>query len=414
MRWRLIRENAPATAASVPGTLLRARAAVSVLFFVNGVLYANLVPRLPDLKDSLDLSNAALGSGIAGMPLGALVGGLLVPPVITRLGSATVASVGLVVPALALAALSLAGGWAAFFVLMLAFGASDAAADAGQNAHGFRVQRRYGRSLVNGFHGLWSVGAVVGGLLGSAAAGLQVPLTLHLGSCAVVFSVLALTTRRFLLPGPEDAERVQPDPASSARRGLRGVAGRTVLLLAAAGALSASAAFVEDAAASWSALFMRDVVGSGAATAGLAFVIMQVAMTVGRLTGDRVVDRLGQRLVGRLGGAAVTVGAGLALAVPTTTTTLAGFALAGLGVATLVPAALHAADELPGLPAGLGITVVSSALRLGFLASPVLVGAVADASNLRAALLTVPVAGLIALVATGLLVPRSSRARATG
>ncbi|MFC3688815.1 MFS transporter [Aquipuribacter hungaricus] len=389
-------------------TLHRARTAVSVLFFLNGVLYANLVPRLPDLKAALGLDNAALGAGIAAMPLGALVGGLLVPPLIRRLGSATVASVGLVVPAVALAALSLSGGWAAFAALMLAFGASDAAVDAGQNAHGFRVQRRYGRSLVNGFHGLWSVGAVAGGLLGSAAAGLGVPLTVHLGSCAVLFTLLALATRRSLLPGPEDAER-EPAASGPDRRGPRRVAGRTVVLLGAAGALAASAAFVEDAAASWSALFMRDVVGSGAATAGLAFVTLQVAMTVGRLTGDRVVDRLGQRLVGRLGGAAVAVGAGLALAVPTTATTLAGFALAGLGVATLVPAALHAADELPGLPAGLGITVVSSALRLGFLASPVLVGAVADASSLRGALVTVPVAGLLTLLATGLLVPGRSR-----
>ncbi len=262
------------------------------------------------------------------------------------------------VPALALVAVPLSGAWATFAVRMFAFGASDAAVDAGQNAHGFRVQRRYGRSLVNGFHGLWSVGAVVGGVLGSAAAGLQIPLPVHLSTCAVVFTVLALTTRRLLLPGPEDAER-EPAPADPAdpagvRRGLSGVARRTVLLLLAAGVLSASAAFVEDAAASWSALFMREVIGTGAATAGLAFVTLQVAMTVGRLTGDRVLDGLGQRLVGRLGGAAVAVGAGLALAVPSTATTLAGFALAGLGVATLVPAALHAADELPGLPAGLG------------------------------------------------------------
>ena len=199
------------------------------------------------------------------MPLGALVGGLLVPPLIQRLGSATVASVGLVVPALALAAVPLSGGWAAFAVLMFAFGASDAAVDAGQNAHGFRVQRRYGRSLVNGFHGLWSVGAVVGGLLGSAAAGLQVPLPVHLSTCAVVFTVLALTTRRLLLPGPEDAER-EPAPrrlsGAGAGRGLRGVARGPCSCCWRRGCSLRPRRSSRTPAASWSSLFMRQVVGT--------------------------------------------------------------------------------------------------------------------------------------------------------
>jgi MFS family permease len=125
---------------------------------------------------------------------------------------------------------------------------------------------------------------------------------------------------------------------------------------------------------------------------------MSVAMTVGRLTGDRVVDRFGQRRVVRAGGALTAAGMGLALAVPSVATTLIGFALAGLGVATLVPAVFHAADELPGLPRGLGLAVSNWLLRIGFLVSPPLIGAVADASSLRVALTTVVLAGLGALV----------------
>ena len=133
----------------VPPYLRRARTGVSVLFLVNAVLYANLVPRLPEVKARLDLSNAALGTAIAAMPLGAMVAGLLAPAVIQRAGSARVASYGLVLLAAAVACLPVAPGWAALAGLMLVVGAVDAVVDVAQNAHGFRVQRGYGRSIVN-------------------------------------------------------------------------------------------------------------------------------------------------------------------------------------------------------------------------------------------------------------------------
>jgi MFS family permease len=388
----------------------RARAAVSVVFLVNAVLYANLVPRLPEVKDDLGLSNAQLGAAIAAMPLGALLAGLLAPLLIQRLGSAAVASFGLVGLAVAVAGIPFAGGWAVLAVLFLLAGALDAIIDVAQNAHGFRVQRLYGRSIVNAFHGLWSVGAVLGGVIGSLAAGLAIALPAHIAATSVVFSVVAVIAYRFMLRGPEDTERAE-EPASEhspATRSLRHVAGRTVLMLGALGVLAACGAFVEDAGSSWGALYLRGEVGVGAAAAGLAFVSLQVAMTIGRLTGDRVVDRFGQRRVARVGGVAIALGMGLALAVPSLATTLVGFTLAGLGVATLVPAVMHTADELPGLPAGVGLTVVSWLLRVGFLISPTLVGVIADASSLRLALLGVVAAGVIVAALGRVLVASAS------
>jgi len=389
----------PSTA--VPLRARRARAAVSAVFLVNAVLYANVVPRLPEVKDRLDLSNAAFGAAIAAMPVGALVSGLLAPVLIRRFGSAAVASFGLVGLAAAVAAVPVAGSWAVLAAVFLVAGAVDAVVDVAQNAHGFRVQRLYGRSIVNAFHGLWSVGSVLGGLLGAAAAGLGVPLPVHIAVTSTVFAVVAVVAYRFLLPGPEDAERTADtaEPAATPVQGaVRRVAGRTVLMLAVLGVLAACAAFVEDAGSSWGALYLRGEVGVGAAAAGLAFVSLQVAMTVGRLTGDRVVDRFGQRRVARVGGVAIALGMGLALAVPSLATTLVGFALAGLGVATLVPAVMHTADELPGLAPGTGLTVVSWLLRVGFLLSPTVVGLVADASSLRVALLGVVGAGVLTAV----------------
>jgi hypothetical protein len=264
-----------------------------------------------------------------------------------------------------------------------------------QNAHGLRVQRLYGRSILNAFHGLWSIGAVTGGLLGSAAAGLGVPLPLHLAVVAVVFGVVALIGSRAMLPGPDDADRPPaPQPDGTGAAGARGAWRAAALPLAALGLLAACGSIVEDAGASWSALYLRTELATGVAVAGLGFVALQSAMTLGRLTGDRVVDRFGQRRVVQAGGVLTTVGMGLALAYPSVPTTLIGFALAGLGVATLIPAVYHAADELPGLSSGSGLTVINWLLRAGFLLSPLLIGVLADATSLRVALLSVVVAGV--------------------
>jgi hypothetical protein len=105
---------------------------------------------------------------------------------------------------------------------------------------------------------------------------------------------------------------------------------------------------------------------------------------------------------------------GLALALPSVPTTVAGFALAGLGVATLIPAVYQAADELPGLPHGLGLAAINWLLRIGFLICPPLIGAVADATSLRVALLAVVLAGVGTMVFGRALPGRPSADRSGG
>ncbi|MEV5826961.1 MFS transporter [Spirillospora sp. NPDC052242] len=387
----------------------RARIAVAALFLTNGAVFFNVVPRYPQIKDELGLSNAVLGTALAGYPVGAVLAGLFAGAAVRRFGSARPAAFGIVVTTVATLAVPVAPTWFALAAALFVVGALDSVVDVAQNAHGLRVQRLYGRSIVNSLHGVWSIGAVLGGLMGSAAAGLGIPLVIHLAVSAVLFGSVALVAHRFLLPGPEDAERSGDAQdvaaadghaaAPSARhRVRRGFTGPAVRMLAALGVLAACGALVEDAGASWGAVYLSDDLHAGAATAGLAVVALQAAMTVGRLTGDRVVDRFGRRAVARAGGALAAVGMGAALAVPSVPAALAGFALAGLGVATLVPAAMHAADELPGLPAGTGLTVVSWLLRGGFLLSPPLVGLVADLAGLRVGLLSVVLAGVTTTV----------------
>src|SRR3954447_17826617 len=261
---------APTSTLPPTAELRRARTAVAACFFVNAVLYANLIPRLPEVKADLGLSNSALGAALAALPLGALLAGLSAAPLIRRFGSARAASLGLTLLAVAIWAAAAAPNWAALAGALLFAGAMDAVVDVAQNAHGLRVQRGYGRSILNAFHGVWSIGAVTGGLLGSAAAGLGIPVPLHLGVVSLAFGIPALLGPRVLLPGSDDADRADQGTAAGATgQAARDAVRRTALrAMAALGVLAAAGAFVEDAGGSWSALYLRDDLGAGPAAAG--------------------------------------------------------------------------------------------------------------------------------------------------
>lgn len=377
----------------VPVPDRRARIAVSALFLTNGAVFANLLPRFPEIKTDLALTNAVYGAVVAAFAAGALVAGLAAGVIVRRFGSGRAAVVSTVV----LAALILVAGLADSPVLLAGAlflgGACDAVTDVAQNAHGLRVQQRYGRSIINALHAVWAAGAILGGLMGAGAIALGIDRGTHLSISAALFSAVALTAYPFLLPGPDRAER------GPHRRGAGRRAGAMVYaVLAALVAMAIAGAVIEDAGSTWATLYMRENVGAPGAVAVLGYVALMGAMFIGRLTGDRLVDRFGERTVTFTGGLAIAAGMGVALAFPSLPGTVAGFAAVGLGVATLVPAAMHGADQLPGLRAGTGLTAVAWLMRVGFVASPPLVGLLADAAGLRAGLLLVPAAGLLVAV----------------
>jgi MFS family permease len=388
----------------------RARVAVAVLFFTNGALFANLLPRYPQIKADLGIGNAAYGLAVAAFPAGAITAGLAAGVLVRRFGSARVAVGGTLLTGVGILAAGLADSVAVFAGALFLAGAMDAFTDVAQNAHGLRVQRRYGRSIINSFHAIWSVGAVTGGSMAAAAIALGVARGPHLLLSAVVFAVAACVALRYCLPGPETEAEPAEETGTEDRAPLptRGpVAGlRTGWVLAALVLIATAGTLVEDAGMSWATLYLADSLHATAALAASGYVALVGAQFVGRIVGDRLVDRFGQRAVARSGALIAAVGMGLALAVPTVPGTVLGFAAAGFGVATLVPAAMHEADELPGLKPGSGLTLVSWLMRLGFLLSPPVVGLVADATSLRVGLLVVPLAGLLVLLCAGVLQPR--------
>ncbi|GAB5899882.1 MFS transporter [Mycolicibacterium mageritense] len=378
--------------------MLRARIAVAALFFTNGAIFANLLPRYPEIKTDLHLSNAIYGSAVAAFSGGALVAGLSAAMLIRRFFSARVAVLGSIGLALFVVLACLADSPAAFAGALFLAGACDAVTDVAQNAHGLRLQRDYGRSIINSFHAVWAVGAILGGLTGAGAIALEIPRSVHLLSVAVVCCAVVLIAYRFLLAGPDHDEHTVARTVAESGPGV----GVWLTLLALV-LIAVAGATVEDAGSSWATLYLRDTLHAPPAIAVFGYVALVGFMFVGRLVGDRLVDRYGEAAVARAGGVVAAAGMGAALAFPSVPGTIVGFAAAGLGVAILIPAAMHGADQLPGLRPGTGLTAVTWLMRVGFFGAPLLVGVIADAAGLRVGLLSVPLAGVLVVLLAGAL-----------
>ncbi len=421
---------------SVPRDAMLARRAVSLIFFLNGASFCAILPRYPELVESIGLSNTAFGLAVGLGPLGGLLAGLFAARLMSRFGSARTSVAFQLLASTSHLAIYVSGSWLWLTAALLLAQAADALTDISMNAHGMRVERRYRRSIMNSYHGWWSLGAVLGGLLGAAAAQVGLPLWAQGVAGLIVFGALVLGSYRFLLPGDDSTERApasategtggassdspagpsaasaaEVPPVAPAGRRIAGMGLRSLGLVAALGMVLVFAGSTEDAGNTWGALFMRSTFEATPFLAGMAFVALQGAQTIGRFTGDAIVDRLGDRVTARVGALIALVGMSIALLRPSPATALLGFAAAGWGIATLFPAAFRTADNLPGVPSGVGITVVGWFARLGFFLTPPLVGALADALTLRYALWLVPIYALGILAFSGVLSTRRTAAQ---
>jgi MFS family permease len=361
-----------------------ARVAVFYVFFAHGALFASWAARLPALREELALSEAELGIALLGLTLGAIAGLPLAGWLVSREGSRRTVAQGLPVLALLLPCLALAPSLVLLVLAAAAFGIAGGAVDVAMNAHGFAVERLYERPILASFHAGFSLGGLAGaGAAALAAAGGVEPLA-HFVAAAAALGAGGLLAARALLPAEADRPEKPVRFARPPRRLL------PLALLAFCGL------FGEAAVEGWSAVYLADELGAAAGTAALGIAVFSIAMATGRLTGDRLTVKLGPVTLTRAGGVAASGGLALALAVGTPAVALIGLAVMGIGLATLVPIAFRAAGSFPGLTPGQGIAALTTVGYGAFVASPPLIGVVADATSLSAALWIV--VGLAALL----------------
>jgi MFS family permease len=382
-------------------------AAVAAAFVVNGLGGPSFQPRLPERQAALGLSDAGLGLVLVGFAAGALVASPVAGRLIGKLGSRPV----VVASALVLGgSLWTAGAAPTPLTLALALaliGASDAAMDTAMNANAAAYEGGTGRSIMHRLHGAWSIGALTAAGVAALAAAARVPLTVQLGVTGVVVAGTALVARSGLVPGlSAPVPAADPDSAGSPAR-VRARA-RWVGPLVVLGVMTVGGAIVEGAPTDWSALRLERL-GTGPGTAALGVAAFMAGMFAGRAVGDHLTDRYGGAIVLRGGMTLVAAGLGLGVAVNGPVAFAAGLVLAGAGASAFFPLAFSTAARLPGVAPGAGAATVSLTARLGFLAEPLVVGALAEAVGLRWAFLFVAVVAAALAVAAPRIVPPSAR-----
>lgn len=352
-------------------------AAVAALFFVNGATFSNWLPRIPEIRDQLGLGNAGLGATLLGGGLGGIIGALLVGKLIDRLGSrrqltlvATALSIGMPLIAFAPSAVVL-------LLLLTTLGALDVCNDVAMNAQGVIVQNRLGRSIMNRLHAMWSLGFTGGALVGSAASAVGASVRAQLLVVGAIMFVTVVVVRRWLVPvdPPPNAPAHTADAGSVLPQRFSAV---TVLMgLAALGAVA-----LEVMPNDWSAVLMRDVFDLGRAS-GFGTMACAGAMLVGRLGGDHVLDRIGERRLFTWAITLVGIGAAITVVAPVGAVALAGLVVWGLGLSVVFPQLYATAARLPGVSAGTGLGSMLLGQRLGAMVTAVTVGAIAEWQDLR-------------------------------
>ena len=393
--------------------LRRARAAVTVLFLLYGVILGAWTSRIPAVKHRLGLSDSALSIGLLAFAAGAIIGMQVSGRLVDRFGSRTVMVPAVLLDALMLVTPSLAGSRAlpgagsagvagSLAVLagcLVAFGAVHGTLNVAMNVNAVEVQAAYGRPIISSCHAVYSVGGFLGAGIGGLFAGAGLGAGTTFAAVAAAVLVVAAVDRFAVLPRAAVAgPAVEPaDGGPAARVGLLAPG---VLLL---GLLVFCCLVGEGAAADWSTVYLRDNLGAAEGAATLGYAAFSVMMVAGRLVGDRLSSRFGP--VALVRGCGVLAAAGLAagLLVDAPAAGIIGFGCLGAGLSCIAPQVFSAAGSRDPAVAGQAIARVAGLGFLGFVVGPVVIGLGARLVGLPHALLIPAVLALfVALCATAI------------
>ncbi len=364
----------------IPPGLRAGRAALAAGFLLQGIVFALLVTCIPEIQHRYGLSDGLLPVFLAAVPILAGVGSILSERLVKRTGARAVLRVVQPAVCLSLAAAGLGGTLWQLALALGSFGLLVGALDASMNMLGVALQHRYGRSIMIGFHAAFSLG----GILGAAIAGLgsheDLGLPVLFGTVAAVVAPLALLVgTRFA--GPAELGDAIREAAEAAARS---VPWRPLLPLC----LAMAFAYIADASVSnYSVKYLTDGLGSREDLAKLSYLGYMVAMLLGRTLGDRAVQRFGAVPVVRAGAALAALGFAAAAAAPTAWAGIAGFTVLGFGICAIIPQVFAAGGRLFPADSDAAVARLNLFNYVGFLIGSPLVGAIADASSYRWALL---------------------------
>lgn len=357
------------------------------VFLVAGLAMAAWAPLVPFAKARVGVEDSTLGLLLLCLGLGSIVAMPITGVLASRFGCRAIIVASSIAVAIVLPFLAIVDTVAGLAVALALFGASVGTVDVAINIQAVMVEKDSGRNMMSGFHGLFSLGGIIGAGGVSLLLGLGVaPLVATLAIAAMLVVLLA-----FSFPGllPYGNREAGDTPLFVVPKGV-------VIFI---GLLCFLVFLGEGAILDWSALFLIGTRQVDAAQAGLGYTMFAVAMTVGRLAGDRIVRTLGGMKVVVAGGLVAASGFLLAVFAPTQPLAFLGFLLVGIGASNIVPVLFTAAGNQTRMPPSLAIAAITTMGYAGILAGPAAIGVVAQHWSLSTAFVLVA-AGLVFVAAS--------------
>jgi MFS family permease len=361
-----------AVAAEIDGRARRGRRSAYAAFGVQGLSFAALVTRIPEIQKTHDLSDGTLALVLLAVPVVAGVGSVLAGGLMPRYGSGPVLRVAQPFVLLSIVAIGLAPGNLALYASTALFGLFVGAVDASMNAQAVTAETLYGKSLLTGFHAVWSAAGIIAGLWIALANRVDLSLGLGFAIPAVLGMVVSLGTGRQLYA--RELESTGPS-GEQLKVAAKRVPWRPIVIIG----VAVTCMYIADSAtSSYSTKYLKDDLDASGAIAPLAYVAYQICMMLSRTGADFVVRAYGAARVVAAGSVIGGLGLLAAAFAPGPAVAIAGFAVAGLGLAVVVPTSFSAAGKLD--PTGLGIAVarVNVFNYVGFVLGAVVAGAVAS------------------------------------
>jgi MFS family permease len=371
----------------------RAHLGVTLAFLSLGLSAGNFVSRIPDLKSKLELSNSVLGVSLLMMSLGVLVALGPVGKLAGKHGSAATlniatASLILVAPFVGLANSAVTLSAALFF-----FGMTVASQDVSMNTHGVTLEEKSGRRFMSRFHAFWSVGGLVGSIVGGLFAQAEIGVFPHFLFVSLVITAITLYGSRLLLPADADKHVYSEEDKAAKKK-------RPPLILI-MGLLGLAASIGEGSAGDWGGVLARETFGASAFVSTIPFIAFSFTMVVGRFFGDQLATKFGPNRILKVGGLIGGTGLALGLLIGGTSGVIFGWFLFGAALSAVIPLLFSAAGSMANkrfagsISPAEAVAMISGISYFGFIVGPPLMGFLADAITLRWAMLVPAILAII-------------------
>ena len=365
------------------GTLRSAANATRIAFIANGLAFASWAPIIPFAKANTGVDEAALGLLLLCLGIGSVISMPITGWLCARHGTRPMILISALIMACALPFLAYLVTYWALAITLLIFGASIGTLDVAMNIHAAEVEKRSGRALMSGFHGMFSVGAICGaGFVTLLISYGVAPLIATLCVTGSVIIAILWVQSHYLITKSDAPEPFRPP--SGIVKWLALLAGIAFL--------------IEGAIMDWGALLMIERAVFSMEQAALGYIAFSITMVIGRLSGDYIVPRIGRRAILLGGGTLVVLGLIAITTLPSPALNLIGFAVIGLGAANLVPVVFSAAGQQSDMDPNMAVASVTFVGYAGILLGPAIIGFGAQYTSLPLAMASLALLGAVYLI----------------